>query len=42
MQKLAKSVIEISSKMRELKIYNKAVNNLINRNKQYNAIDKEL
>lgn len=34
MQKLAKSVIEINSKMRKLKIYNKAVNNLINRNKQ--------
>lgn len=32
-QELAKSVIETSSKVRELKIYNEAINNPINRNR---------
>lgn len=40
--KLVKSVIKTNSKMREPLTYNKAVNNLIHKSKQKEAIDKEL
>lgn len=41
-QELAKSVTEISSKVRKPKTYNEAVNNQINRNRWQKANDKEL
>ena len=41
-QKLAKSVTETSSKVREPKTYDEAVNGLINRNRWQKAIDEEL
>lgn len=40
-QKLVKLVIETISKVHKLKIYNKAINNLINKNKWQKVIDKE-
>ena len=41
-QELAKSVTKRNSKVRESKIYDEAVNNLINRNRWQKAIDEEL
>lgn len=40
-QELAKSVIKTNSKMHKLNIYDKAVNDLINKNRWQEAIDEE-
>ena len=41
-QELAKSVTETSSKIREPKTYNEAINDYVNKNKWQEAINKEL
>lgn len=41
-QELTKSVTKTSSKMHELKTYDEAINNSINRNRWQKAIDEEL
>lgn len=42
MRKFVKLVIETSSKIRKLMIYNEAISNLIYKNKWQKATDKEL
>ena len=42
MYKIIKSVTKTRTKVQKLKTYKKVINNLINKNRQYKAINKKL